>query len=146
MGDLEYSETFEECHCRNCLDNVLLSENQRLDFDIDSSKINEKFDSLQYLICPPRVLGFHLEDKRWVELRVSSVKDVAKKDIEDAWTHLEIALENKDLIKDLVRSHISGRKKDKDRYMDDWYQGKGAGLVIMLYGMAVTILPSLEIT
>jgi hypothetical protein len=45
----------------------------------------------QLIFCPPRVLGFNIKQKEWVQLLVDSVKDIEKDGRRDAWDKLELA-------------------------------------------------------
>jgi hypothetical protein len=123
----------------------------RTDFDKNPDKRN--WDDEQYLICPPRVLGYILQDKQWAQLQVSLLEDVKHDDVEDAWTK-RLVLANSDtkrLLLDLVDTHTSptttwGAKGDKEKTLevDDIVPGKGKGLVILLYGKVHNLVPGLH--
>ncbi|KAJ4854215.1 uncharacterized protein T069G_11194 [Trichoderma breve] len=98
-------------------------------------------DYEQYMICPPRVLGYVLEEKLWAQLQTTLVKDIPFDSKQDAWhnrLHLDDDGEKKELLFNLVRSHISETnqaKRTRDALeVDDIIPGKGKGLVILLYG------------
>ncbi|KAF4536406.1 26S protease regulatory subunit [Lasiodiplodia theobromae] len=99
-----------------------------------------EFEELQLEICPPRVLGYHLENKTWIEMNVAldepEVKDVEKpegrflRDIkqlisDQAFKALQLVKSQKDLIQDLVRSHASGTMAKP--LLEDIIKGKGKG-------------------
>ena len=98
------------------------------------------------MLCPPRVLGYILGEKQWAQLQVTSVKEIPSKDPKDAWnTRLQLADDNKtkDMLFDLVQSHISTAKQKAESEeigleVDDIIPGKGKGLVILLYGMTLS--------
>jgi hypothetical protein len=63
-----------------CQQNFVLNENQKPHYDLEPGHLGEGFeDSAQYLICPPRVLGYHLSRKHWVELNFNDVEKVERK-------------------------------------------------------------------
>ncbi|KAH0548597.1 hypothetical protein GP486_007859, partial [Trichoglossum hirsutum] len=134
IGKIYYSDGDHECHCANCLANTDLKENQK--FGYDSVSRTDKFEDTQYLICPPRVLGYHLHGKKWVELEVSKVKSIKNKNIKNAFESLELKADQKLLIESLVKSHTSGKghQPGGKPFMEDFMKGKGNGLVILLHG------------
>jgi len=89
-------------------------------------------DETQYLICPLRVLGYHLETRTWLELESDNIKDIIHLKSEEAFNQLELVKPQKDLIRDLVQSHTSGTRKKP--LMQDIMNEKGKGLVILLHG------------
>ena len=133
MGDLQFVEDDDEaCRCGTCMGNEKLKENQKLHYDRVAS--GDGWEETQYLICPPRVLGYHLKGKRWVELEVEKITDIANLEDGSSFENLELARPQKNLIKQLVKCHASDRNT-KERSMTDLMQGKGNGLVILLHGM-----------
>ncbi|KAI9764111.1 MAG: hypothetical protein M1840_008671 [Geoglossum simile] len=134
IGQIYYSDSDQECHCASCSANMDLKENQK--FGYDAVTVADKFEDTQYLICPPRVLGYHLHGKKWVELEVSKVKSIKNKNIKNAFESLELKADQKKLIESLVRSHTSGkgRQPEGKPFMEDFMKGKGNGLVILLHG------------
>jgi hypothetical protein len=136
MGGIEFTEDFTDCHCDICSENQALRNNQKYSYDLDVAKRAEEFAELtQYMICPPRVLGFCLSKRLWVELKVSGVKNIEKRIRTEAFSSLIMQNEKyKHLIKNLVTSHWSKTKGSESPYMEDFMKGKGEGLVILLYG------------
>ena len=133
MGELQFVDDDDgACKCGMCLSNEKLKDNQKLHYD--RVKPGDEWEDTQYLICPPRVLGYHLKGKRWVELDVEAVTDISNLEDRSSFDSLELAKPQKRLIEDLVRCHASG-KDNKDRSMTDFMQGKGNGLVILLHGI-----------
>lgn len=130
MGKIEFSRDENECHCGSCLSNDLLIKNQRKDYDEWDPK--EPMNDEQYLICPPRVLGYHLESRTWLELDVDGISVIPQLVSDSAFKKLQLRKELKDLIRRLVQSHTSGTGKKP--LMEDIVKGKGQGLVILLHG------------
>ncbi|KAJ6436132.1 glycogen debranching enzyme [Purpureocillium lavendulum] len=73
-----------------------LYETIAFNFNRDADRYRTKFDNEtfvhakewlpeQYLICPPRVLGYILQEKQWAQLHISSLNWLEQKDGEDAW-------------------------------------------------------------
>lgn len=133
MGEIEFLNSSDECHCGSCLSNELLKENQRRHYDDWDPVKNGPFASLeQYLICPPRVLGYHLESRTWLELDVEKLTNISQPVSDSAFKKLQLHKTQKELIRKLVQSHTSGTGKKP--LMVDIVKGKGQGLVILLHG------------
>ncbi|ORX96837.1 P-loop containing nucleoside triphosphate hydrolase protein [Clohesyomyces aquaticus] len=131
MGKAMYSARSEECRCGACTNNQLLIANQRRNFD-DFTADKPFADDEQYLLCPPRVLGYHLGTRTWLELNVNTIKSISQPASNRAFTKLQLLERDKDLIQALVQSHTSGTGKEP--MMEDIVSGKGKGLVILLHG------------
>ncbi|KAG8802746.1 hypothetical protein FRC16_008769 [Serendipita sp. 398] len=88
----------------------------------------EGLTDADYMLAPPIVYGFALEDKEWVELNIDLVKPIVWND--EAFANLVLPEDKKMLIKALVEVHST-----KGRVVfDDFIVGKGQGLVINLFG------------
>ena len=111
--------------------NERLKQNQKFHYDRANGKTG--WEDTQYLICPPRVLGYHLKGKKWVELDVAKVKNIANIKDRSSFNNLELRQAQKILIEKLVSGHASGGS-GKERSMKDLTAGKGNGLVILLHG------------
>ena len=135
MGDLDFvtdDDDYEAaCKCGICSNNERLRENQKLHYD--NVTTGTGWEETQLLICPPRLLGYHLKGKRWVELDVENVKDIKKLKDDSSFKRLELNKPQKNLIQRLVECHASG-SDNKNRAIIDLSQGKGNGLVILLHG------------
>ncbi|GAP93213.1 putative phd-finger domain-containing protein [Rosellinia necatrix] len=137
-GSLSQSETGPECGCSDCQSNEALAERYRIRFDKMAN--NPNWEDEQYLLCPPRVLGYILAEKQWAQLQVSHLKAIPPVDTQNAWnSRLKLADDDsKDLLFDLVRCHVSSEaqsgKGGRQLSVDDLVPGKGKGLVILLYG------------
>lgn len=136
MGNLRFWKQTKACRCSVCQENFELNESQRSHYDLEPHQIREEFaDPTQYLICPPRVLGYHLSRKRWVELKVTEVKDIKKRVDTSAFDYLQMeSVKSKELLKSLVMSHWNRKRSDNKGKMQDLMKGKGESLVILLYG------------
>jgi hypothetical protein len=141
MGDAVFSTDDDECGCASCASNEALREHQKMNYD-GVDKKTEFYEETQYLICPPRVLGYHLGFRTWLELDISEkspdsnkqyLQDIAKPKSDEAFAKLELDPQVKTLIKDLVQCHTSTTIKKP--LMEDIIKEKGRGLVILLHGM-----------
>ncbi|KAK6337267.1 hypothetical protein TWF730_002673 [Orbilia blumenaviensis] len=143
-GVLEPNADTTGCPCSDCHRNEGLTIIYRTHFDTPKAQKQEVWEDEQYMLCPPRVLGYILGDKQWAQLQVSLVKDIPRNDPENAWnSRLRLAdnQKTKNLLFDLVRSHSSSTAKNADDAdaenrlkVNDFIPGKGYGLVILLYG------------
>lgn len=156
-GSLEPSTDDWDCMCADCQLNDGLARKYRTSFDkAEMSKPKMHWDDEQYMLCPPRVLGYVLKDKQWAQLQVTNLRPIPLEDDKNAWNdRLRLSddstggfkskdLSTKQLLFDLVRSHISAdpsntanpdASEDKLLEVDDIVPGKGKGLVILLYGI-----------
>ena len=130
----------EDCQCSYCQNKDGLLAKYRTQFDSD--EMQKIWVEEQYLLCPPRVLGYILKAKQWAQLQVSSIEDIPVSDPSSAWhTRLQLGEpETKNLLFNLVQSHISRSSQQANHKrdpleVDDIVPRKGKGLVILLYGM-----------
>lgn len=136
--------------CSDCEQNEGLTAKYRTSFDKIEMQNQAVWDDEQYMLCPPRVLGYILRDKQWAQLQVTLVEEIPLQDLGNSWhSRLRLADDDKtkDLLFDLVRSHISSTPKetmdstDIGLEVDDITPGKGKGLVILLYGTTLFSCP-----
>lgn len=73
-GNLVAERMDTGCACSDCLDNKELMAKYRMHFDNPSP--DKDWEDEQYLICPPRVLGYILREKQWAQLQVSSIHNI----------------------------------------------------------------------
>ncbi|PVI01685.1 hypothetical protein DM02DRAFT_717776 [Periconia macrospinosa] len=160
-GALERTNSEPPCNCSDCQNNAGLIRCSRAWLD-DAKYSNAKvWQEEQYLLCPPRVLGYILKEKRWAQLQVTHLEDLqsyGKGEVETFFDRLRLAddltaekkavlkkkgkpdTSTKRLICDLVQSHASSVvKKHEDENndkleVDDIIPDKGKGLIILLYG------------
>ncbi|KAI3337622.1 hypothetical protein HD806DRAFT_518423 [Xylariaceae sp. AK1471] len=96
----------------------------------------QKMSSDQLLCCPPRVLGYALKQKTWVQLLVKHLRIPDEADNSTFKDKLQLDNDAKDLISKSVLAHAKSRKREHgaSKGLDDFAPEKGRGLVIMLYG------------
>ncbi|GLI81005.1 hypothetical protein PoHVEF18_009374 [Penicillium ochrochloron] len=144
VGTAEIVNKDDECRCSTCSANRALSNNQKRHYD--GANANNEFEELQYMICPPRVLGYHLQSRNWLELNIGKhqgvpsdsvegeryLSDVAQPRNNKEFDTLQLDEMQKTLIRDLVQSHVS--RTNSKLWVEDIGQNKGRGLVILLHG------------
>ncbi|CAN9280247.1 unnamed protein product [Alternaria sp. RS040] len=77
-------------------------------------------------LFPPKIPGFSLRRKEWVDLVVDKIVDVSWN--KEAFKHLVADDKTKELVQALVADRISSERNT------DLIQGKGNGLIILLHG------------
>ena len=88
----------------------------------------EPLNEDQWLICVPIVRGFMLQRKQWATFNVDGIRDIAWND--DAFDSLVLAEEEKDLL----LAFAEGQVNAKPGGFDDFIQGKGKGIIMLLSG------------
>ncbi|KAL9593496.1 MAG: hypothetical protein Q9219_007527 [cf. Caloplaca sp. 3 TL-2023] len=88
-------------------------------------------------LLPGRCCGFVLKSRKWAELSVDLVKDLPAK--QDGLDQLVLPDGYKDLIQALVEFHPQGNRSasgsaEKKDHQVDIVDGKGKGLIMLLYG------------
>lgn len=143
VGSLMPETDAPECGCIDGRENEALKARYRTRFDEETHQ-NGRWEDEQYMLCPPRVLGYVLNDKQWAQLQVSLLRSIPNKDPNDSWSNrLKLADgdKTKKMILDLVEGHgTSDPARDDGLEVDDIIIRKGKGLVMLLYG--TTSLPS----
>ncbi|KAJ2991766.1 hypothetical protein NUW58_g2398 [Xylaria curta] len=99
-------------------------------FDWDRHPAQRPMSDEQLLCCPPRVLGYALKQKTWVQLLVKHLDPPNKADASTFNDQLQLGSDAKDLILKSVQAHAMSDKRSQG--LDDFAPGKGKGLVIML--------------
>ncbi|KAI1357507.1 hypothetical protein F5Y08DRAFT_324151 [Xylaria arbuscula] len=102
-------------------------------FDWDKHPPGRPVSNEQLLCCPPRVLGYALNQKTWVQLLVRHLIPPNKADDSTFRDRLQLDPDAKDLIYKSVKAHATSGDTSKEG-LSDFAPGKGKGLVIMLYG------------
>ncbi|KAK6221587.1 hypothetical protein LQW54_001359 [Pestalotiopsis sp. IQ-011] len=161
MGDLmlrPFNED-DECGCDKCKEKGGPFENQRSLWDgakeITKSKLPkgvisdeelrqfiaeeglEQEELERFMVCAPRVLGYHLMEKKWIEMFVDDVQEVDHGSSRKAFEKVQLAENQKKLIQELVQSHSNDKDVNRNTprsKMNDLTKGKGEGLVILLHG------------
>ncbi|MCJ1393254.1 hypothetical protein MMC18_006126 [Xylographa bjoerkii] len=83
----------------------------------------------QLLLCVPRVQGFLLKRKQWTRFNVDNIEDISWNDV----AFDSLVLPNRE--KDLLLAFAEGQA-NPDSNFDDFIQGKGKGIVLLLSGPA----------
>lgn len=96
---------------------------------IDAGLKPSEMKDLQLLICSPTVLGFSLDRRVWAEFAVACIDDVRWSDL--PFESLVIPERKKNVLQALVRRH---NPDDMEEAFDDFVEGKGKGLIILLHG------------
>ncbi|KAK0610777.1 aaa family ATPase [Immersiella caudata] len=124
LGEQHRYDKGSECSCDDC-------KHRREDvyrFSWDKLPPTQEMTEEQYLLCPPRVLGYSLKDKKWMQFAVESLKEAEEANSTNFNTKLQLGAEHKELIWKSVRAH-------KEKNILDYTPGKGNGLVILLWGI-----------
>lgn len=143
-GDLIPGDADSGCTCADCETNEGLSMRWRTRYD-DFKFQMKSWEDEQYMLCPPRVLGYILKQKQWAQLQVDLLSKVPifddKQKDTSAWSNrLQLADDDtKGFLLDLVKSHVSSsdhrdQRPRKALEIDDMISQKGKGLIILLYG------------
>ena len=140
IGSLVPDTDASECRCPDCRENEGLRAEYRTRFDEEASQRGEWEDE-QYILCPPRVLGYVLREKQWAQLQVTSLKSIPEKDSNNSWSDRLVLADGdktKKMILELVMGHGTNALNVGDGLeVDDIIAKKGKGLVILLYGMTL---------
>lgn len=94
------------------------------------------------MLCSPKICGYALEKKLWVQLCVDNVKQIESGPDERAFDNLVLNDDaeqdnTKFLIQSLVKYHLSTKSqpgRGRIGGLEDFIEGKGKGLVILLHG------------
>lgn len=81
----------EECLCFDCQQNTGLCARYRTHFDQARFVAQKEWEEEQYLICPPRVLGYILKDKQWAQLQVTLLSPLSQYDDDELLSRLKLA-------------------------------------------------------
>ena len=126
----------QDCACIQCQSNTGLKKIYRKRFDNETHQ--KAWEEEQYILCPPRILGYILRDKQWAQLEVKSLREIAKEDLKHSLDRVKLAdgENTKKMILNLVNSHTAVDSQDDSNGLtvDDIVAKKGKGLVILLYG------------
>ena len=136
LGDITVYADSQECQCLECQGNTVWDSVYRNRFDKDAHQ--KVWEEEQFMLCPPRVLGYILSDKQWAQLRVTGLREIPKEGGDRSWDRVKLADgdRTKNMILDLVNGHGTSDSTDGDNglVVDDIVAKKGKGLVILLYG------------
>lgn len=136
LGSEVLSVDSTECQCLECQKVPAWNTVYRNRFDKEEHQ--ENWEEEQYMLCPPRVLGYILHEKQWVQLQVTGLREIPKEHLDQSWDRVKLVdgEETKKMILNLVKGHGTGDSKDDESSLvvDDIVAKKGKGLVILLYG------------
>ncbi|KAF2086542.1 P-loop containing nucleoside triphosphate hydrolase protein, partial [Saccharata proteae CBS 121410] len=138
LGDKKVYDGANECNCADCRATKSKAKVYRYDWDRKTSSTG--LTEEQFMCCPPRVLGYSMEKKGWMQLQVSKVRTWDQSEEQSQIFHKKLQLNDthKQLIEKSVRAHETGKSKDGRggiQGIDDFAEGKGKGLTILLYGV-----------
>jgi hypothetical protein len=105
----------------------------------ESSKDPEPKDD--FLLYPPRVLGYSTKEKIWGQFGVAQTAKVKEPDREMFDDKLQLDKRYKRMIDALVKDH--GKRRDKNNHrkeVEDIVDNKGKGLVLLFHGKAVSVV------
>jgi len=136
MGGFAISDDTYECRCSVCMKSKELKSLLKLDYD-DVKGDKPFWEDDQYIICPARFLGYVLSSKSWAQMPVTCVEEIKHKIRQSAFDNLILENDAKTLVKCLVANHEKKKSSgdgDESGNKEDWIEGKGRGLVILLHG------------
>lgn len=79
-GALQPGQSGLECACSDCEKNTEFRQRYRTHFDEVKYSKKADWEDEQYLLCPPRVLGYILKEKQWAQLQVTYLQDPPPED------------------------------------------------------------------
>ncbi|KAF2680446.1 hypothetical protein K458DRAFT_373277 [Lentithecium fluviatile CBS 122367] len=148
---LHRPDFWKECDCAKCQKNTELQELLKVKYD-GVKKLGSgdwpNFEDDQLMICPPIVAGYALTKKLWVYMEVNNLMP-AEASPECQFTAFEKPFdrvilpndddwkETKNLIRTLITNHTPASPRKEHGIpapLRDVIEGKGQGLVILLYG------------
>ena len=134
MGFELPADPYPVCNCTSCSEDKALMRTLRSHYDGVGK--DQEFTDEQYLLCPPRVLGFFMVKKTWAQLLVENVRDLKKENTSDAFSKLVMDHGQKNLIRSLVSRHGEDTEHSDggSTHIEDIIEGKGKGIVILLHG------------
>lgn len=132
MGDLSVVDIPHDCECQDCSKNGKLKDLFKPHYDELGKEEHSTWEPFQLMLCPPRVLGYVLQEKQWAQLDVNKLEVAEEERYEKVLENLHLAgkdkgKKKKEFLMGLVRNH--GQLE-----LRDIVAGKGEGLVFLLYG------------
>ncbi|KAM0717829.1 hypothetical protein Q7P37_006161 [Cladosporium fusiforme] len=132
MGDLTVVDVPHDCECQDCTKNGKLKDLFKPHYDELGKDPDSTWEPFQLMLCPPRVLGYVLQEKQWGQLDVNKLTIVEEEHHENVLNNLHLpgkdkGKSKKEFLMGLVRNH--GKLE-----LTDIVAGKGEGLVFLLYG------------
>lgn len=139
LGALASTDDEPDCNCEECRQNDELTKLTRKHYDKATGEQSDGgWTAEQFMLCPPRVLGYVLREKQWAQLQVNQVSKGSSENKDAYFKKLILpgrksGLKTKQMLMNLVQNHAVAGGKDDDQ-VDDIIEDKGKGLVILLYG------------
>ncbi|RYP19053.1 hypothetical protein DL765_003549 [Monosporascus sp. GIB2] len=116
---------------------------QSFDDVLEKAELNKDLnDNENFLLLPPRLLGYATRGKIWGQFGVDSADDPGGKDPTGFTNDLQLDQKYKDLIEALVESHEAGA----DTEARDPVEGKGKGLVLLLHETSKASTSTADVT
>jgi hypothetical protein len=127
------------CRCDACSTNEELKKTHRGRYDLDqNSRTEAEWEDEQYMLCPSRVVGYILREKRWAQLQVNLIQE-AQNGEKTSFDKVQLAQnDTKEFLLDLVKHHGSGNRKG---ILRDIVSKKDKSLVVLLYGELNSWIP-----
>ncbi|KAF2227368.1 hypothetical protein BDZ85DRAFT_2477 [Elsinoe ampelina] len=134
IGDTAVFDDVYACPCKECTTNEAQKRLFKPHYDGMSGHESETWEDLQYMLCPPRVLGYVLKEKQWAQLAVENLREIPAQNHEEVMRNLYLAGKNsgqdqKRLLFGLVKHHGQHENDPEDIVAE-----KGKGLIFLLYG------------
>ncbi|KAF8828469.1 hypothetical protein HHX47_DHR3000174 [Lentinula edodes] len=117
IADFNISEETTECKCPNCTSNTTLQNIFRVRYDGATGDQSEEWEEEQIMLCPPRLLGYVLREKKWAQLDVNSVLVSKHGEVNAFWDKLILAgedggKETKAMLHGLIKNHGNSESGD----------------------------------
>ncbi|KAI3325235.1 hypothetical protein HD806DRAFT_533827 [Xylariaceae sp. AK1471] len=90
----------------------------------------------EFLIMSYRVFGFVLRSRKWHELDMANIFEVAPLGTGEGFDQLVLPPGHGDMVKSMIKQHLRDKKlSSMDRGKTDVVHGKGRGLIMLLHGV-----------
>ncbi|KAI0544995.1 hypothetical protein F4679DRAFT_562689 [Xylaria curta] len=105
-------------------------------YDFRDIMRNNNLTDAEYLIMSHRVFGFVLRSRKWHELDMAYVFEVATLGAGEGFDELVLPPGHGDMVKSMIRQHLRDKKLSSiNRDKTDVVRGKGRGLILLLHGV-----------
>ncbi|RSL48177.1 hypothetical protein CEP51_015671 [Fusarium floridanum] len=125
LGDMDRYFGHTECSCKDCRESL----EHMYKYSWDRASPKKELSNEQLMLLPPRVLGYALAQKRWVQLDVEKLQNPSSADSRNFNDKLILDQDHKDLISRAVKAH------GKSNILDH-IPGKGRGLAFPGIGVS----------
>ncbi|KAI1174618.1 P-loop containing nucleoside triphosphate hydrolase protein [Nemania sp. FL0916] len=97
---------------------------------------NNTLTNDEYLLMSHRAFGYVLRSRKWHELDMAHVSEVAALGAGEGFDELVLPRGHGNMVKSMIRQHLRERKlATMNRDRTDIVRGKGQGLIILLHGV-----------